>query len=1050
MDFNFNFSMNEIESKILKFWKDNKCFEKSNELSKNKKRYTFYDGPPFATGLPHYGHILAGTVKDIVTRYQYQHDKHVDRRFGWDCHGLPVEFEIDKKLGINQKSQILEMGIDKYNAECKSIVMKFSNEWKDTVEKMGRWVDFDNGYKTMDRSFMASVWYIFSQLYKKGFIYRGYRVMPFSSGCMTTLSNSEAKSNYKEVKDISVVVSFPLKTPLFDKEVSLLAWTTTPWTLPSNCGLIINKNFEYQIFEINKKYYVMLSNKIDEWFKKDVIKHESFKGEILLNLEYEQPFEYFEELRNRGFFRVLEGNFVSDQDGTGIVHAAPAFGEEDYNCFVENKLIKQNDMVPCPIDENGRFTEEVEDFKGIYIKDADKKIIDFLKEKILIQKKIIHNYPFCWRSETPLIYKLVPSWFIRVSDSVDKLVKNNEMINWIPKNIKYKKFGHWLENAKDWAFSRTRFWGTPIPIWANEDFSEILCVESADELSKLSGREISDLHMEFIDDIVLTVNGKSLRRIPEVFDCWFESGSMPYGQNNWPFKETDKFDLNLLEQEIDENNNLINQEVIYYDNKKLENFPADFIGEGIDQTRGWFYTLHVISTLLFDKPAFKNVIVNGIVLAENNKKMSKKDKNYPDPNIVMRSYGADSLRMYLVSSPVVEADNLTFREDGVKDVSKSLIIPWMNILKFYNESAPEKSEQELELDSWIKHSFNSFVSSVSSLMDKYELSKVQGLALKFIDDLSNWYLRIHREEIRAGNTRVLSDILKGFSVVLAPFVPFFSEYCYQCVLSIKARSNKKETKEIQSVHFEIYPKVNKIMTHSFNKSKEIIDTIRYLRDKHTISLKTPLKEVRIISETSFLNEVEKYANTIIKECHLLNLKFINEKEVKELKIEYKAKPCFENLKKDEKSMGKNIKMIKNLNQEEIKALNNANLSETMFDIKRENVLIEKNVSYPTGLCKAMKEYVILIDDTIDNEVIEKKTAREFNSFIQKLRKSCGLKIEDSVNVEIANEFVKKATLKFYSINFSTQGKIVSPCEDETRQDLFTFENKKFKVILRTQ
>lgn len=504
MKFDNNISINEIEAKILQFWKDNKCFEKSNELSKNRKKYTFYDGPPFTTGLPHFGHILSGTVKDIITRYAYQQGYHVDRRFGWDCHGLPVEFEIDKILGINQKSEILEMGINKYNAECKSIVMKYSSEWKGTVEKMGRWVDFDNGYKTMDLDFMTSVWYIFSILYAKGYVYRGYRVMPFSTGCMTTLSNSEAKSNYKIVNDNSVVVAFPLKDKLFDKSVYLLAWTTTPWTLPSNCGLIINFEMDYQLFKMN----VMSSSRIIEYFKDNVELLDIYKGKKLVGLQYEQPFPYFENHRADGFFKVLVGNFVSEDEGTRIVHAAPAFGEEDYNCFVDNKLIRQNDLVPCPVDENGRFTSEVSDFVGIYVKDADKQIIKFLKDKILLTKQISHSYPYCWRSEKPLIYKLVPSWFIRVSDSTDKLLENNEKIKWVPSEIKHKKFGLWLSNAKDWAFSRTRFWGTPIPLWVSDDFSEILCVNSAEELSKLSGREITDLHMEFIDDIVLEKNGK--------------------------------------------------------------------------------------------------------------------------------------------------------------------------------------------------------------------------------------------------------------------------------------------------------------------------------------------------------------------------------------------------------------------------------------------------------------------------------------------------------------------------------------------------------------
>lgn len=1041
MKFDSNLSINDIETKILKFWKDTKCFKKSNELSKNKKKYTFYDGPPFATGLPHFGHILAGTVKDVITRYQYQHNKRVDRRFGWDCHGLPVEFEIDKNLGISVKQEILEMGIDKYNAECKSIVMKHSSEWKDTVEKMGRWVDFDNSYKTMDLSFMTSVWYVFSQLYKKGYVYRGYRVMPFSTGCMTTLSSSEAKSNYKMVNDLSAVVEFPLKSKLFDKKVSILAWTTTPWTLPSNCGLVVNKDFDYQIFEIDHKFYCMLPNRIQDFNKKEVILHELFKGELLIGLEYEQPFNYFEEYRRCGFFKIIGGSFVSSTDGTGIVHAAPAFGEDDYNCFVENNLIKQNDLVPCPVDENGKFTAEVFDYKGIYVKDADKLIIKHLKEKIFCVKQISHNYPFCWRSEKPLIYRLVSSWFIKVSDSVDKLIKNNEIINWVPKDIKHKKFGKWLSNAKDWAFSRSRFWGTPIPLWVSDDYSEILCVESAEELEKLSGKKITDLHMEFIDDIILTKNGKTLRRIPEVFDCWFESGCMPYAQHSWPFRKVDNLNCEEIRHHFHDSDN-----TLVYENKILENFPADFIGEGIDQTRGWFYTLHVISTLLFDKPAFKNVIVNGIVLAENGKKMSKKDKNYPDPNIVMKTFGADSLRMYLISSPVVEADNLLFKEDGVKDVSKLLIIPWMNVLKFYTTSLQKRNDcEKLELDNWINYTFNEFLSSVSNYMNNYQLSKVCGLAYKFLDNLSNWYLRIHREEIRSGNTKILFNILKKFSVIMSPFAPFFSEYSFQCLLS--SQQNEKSS-SINSVHFQMYPEAQDSGDNSFENAKDIIDAIRYLRDKHTISLKTPLKEVKIISDELFMKDAAKFSNTIIRECHVFNLIFVKESEVPELKIEYKAKPCFEYLKKDLKTMNDKIKIINKLTQSEIRDLAFLDLSEEKYNVKRENILIEKKATFPTGLCFASNKFVILVDNTIDDNVLEKKLAREFNSFIQKLRKSCGLKMNDTVNVEVDSEKIKQITKKFYPINFSTEGQIVSPIDSDAQIDVFSYEGQELKVILR--
>lgn len=1017
----------QIENDILTLWRTNKCFEKSNEISIGKKSFTFYDGPPFATGLPHYGHILSGTIKDVVTRYKYQQGFHVDRRFGWDCHGLPVEYEIDKMLKLTNRKQIEEMGIDVYNAHCRSIVMKYSNQWKQTVERMGRWVDFENGYKTMDLKFMSSVWFIFKMLFDSGLVYRGYKVMPFSTACMTPLSNHEVSQNYKTVNDPSIVIAFPLLNIFKNKKVNLLAWTTTPWTLPSNCGLVVNNDYEYVIFEMRGKNYIMLKSRIECFFKDKYKIIEKIKGNELVGLEYEQPFNYFEDMRKDGFFKVLGDTFVKDDSGTGIVHSAPGFGEEDYDCFVRNDLIKANDQVPCPIDENGKIILPVSDFLGMNFKESDKHIIKHLKDKILYVSQISHSYPFCWRSETPLIYKLVPTWFIKVTENIPNLLKNNNLINWIPEDVKFKRFHNWLANAKDWAISRNRFWGTPIPLLVSDDFSEILCIESAEELSKLSGKKVKDIHREFIDDIVIIHKGKTLRRIPEVFDCWFESGSMPYAQNNWPFCLKNNLNMNSLKEEM---NNLLNQvennnnkstdkNIIMYKNYILKNFPADFIGEGIDQTRGWFYTLHVISTLLFNKPAFINVIVNGIVLAKDGKKMSKKEKNYPDPNLVFDKYGADSLRMYLISSPVVEAQDLKFKEEGVNEILKTVIIPWSNVLKFYHESIKKIiSSKKIELDDWIMNKFNEFLTNVVITMDKYELCKVLGFALKFIDDISNWYVRIYRKEIREGHNSILKDLLLKFSIIMAPFMPFYSEYSFQTLIS--------KNSIFKSVHYEKYPEKFKSKNDSFDSAKDVILAIRSLRELNNISLKTPLKEVTVITNKTEWEKIDKYKNIILRECNVLNFFLKNETEISNFEIKIKIKPYFENLKKDLKTINKKTKIINNLKKDQINKLTQSSIFVDDIEICQADVLIEKEANWSLGICKAFNNFILLIDNTMDENILRMKEAREFNSWLQKFRKEIKLKIEDSVFVEIDDDDLILACLESgFDMIFGTDGKFIA-------------------------
>lgn len=1009
--FRKNISFPQAEEEIIRFWKENDSFGQCIEQAKDRQPFIFYDGPPFATGLPHYGHILSGTIKDVIGRFWHQQGFKVDRRFGWDCHGLPVEYEIDKKLNITDRRQVLEMGIDKYNEECRSIVMKYSSEWEAIVIRMGRWVDFRRGYKTMDRSFMESTWFIFKQLWDRNKIYRGYKVMPFSTACKTPLSNFEAHQNYKEVSDPSVLVAFPLLEQFRGREVCLVAWTTTPWTLPSNCGLVVNKDFKYDIFEYKGKHYAIHTNRVSYYFK-DVEIVDSCSGRDLVGLEYSQPFDFFESLRAKGFFRVISADFVSDSDGTAIVHCAPAFGEEDYKVFVSQGLIRENDQVPCPVDENGCFT--LGKYKGIYVKDLDKIILQDIKERVLVNGRAVHSYPFCWRSDTPLIYKLVPNWFIKVRESRGSLLKNNEPINWVPKDIKYKRFHNWLAQARDWAVSRNRFWGTPLPIWVTKNYEDMICIGSVSELESLSGRQVEDLHRQYIDDVTITKDGKVYRRVDEVLDCWFESGSMPFSQDHWPFCLGEGIEKGLSKVSLGGKNGFLAK----------EGFPAQFIGEGLDQTRGWFYTLHVISSLLFDKPAFENVIVNGIVLAEDGKKMSKRLKNYPDPNEIFTKYGADSLRMYLISSPVVEAENLRFSESGVREIMKVLLIPWYSSLSFLMDC--ERADSGTEMDGWITTSFNNFCFNVSSSVKSYKLSGVLEYALKFIDDLSNWYIRINRRSIRSG-ANLLASLLQDFSIVMAPFTPFFSEYCYRSVLGAKSS---------ESVHHCSYP-VTSPSAHPFEKAKDVIEGIRQMREKLKLKVKRPIKSAKVVCSKDFRDTLAGFTRVIQSECNLLEITFEDESN---FTLKTTVKPFFESLKQYRDTMKAKIDIIRSLSESQISEVLKGSVEINGLEIRKADVLLVKEFIGVKN-SEIFGEFGLVIDDEINDAIIELADAREFYSFIQKLRKNSGLSADDRVCIRISNDYIKSVVSKKYSdVIFGDNGSKVA-------ESKYLFKNEALPVDL---
>lgn len=998
-----NINFPEEEEKILKFWNDIDAFQTSLKISEGRPRYTFYDGPPFATGLPHYGHILAGTIKDIVTRYATQNGFYVERRFGWDCHGLPVEFEIDKLLDIKGPEDVEKMGIAVYNAECRKIVMRYSKEWRFIVNRLGRWIDFDNDYKTLYPSFMESVWYMFRQLYLKGMVYKGYKVMPFSTACSTPLSNFEVGQNYKEVNDPAVIVAFPL---LEDPNVSLIAWTTTPWTLPSNLSLCVNADMDYVKIKDNstERIYIMMEARLEALFKnpKEYTVLEKFQGKTLKGKQYKPLFRYFEQMREKtGCFQVMCDNYVTSESGTGIVHQAPYFGEDDYRVCFENGLITKEMSSICPVDSCGRFTEEVKDFQGLYVKDADKQIIKWLKSegRLVHQGTVLHSYPFCWRSDTPLIYKAVPSIFIRVAEVAPKLLECNQETYWVPDFVKEKRFANWLRDARDWAVSRNRYWGTPIPLWVSDDGQEVVCVGSREQLEELTGVYVEDLHRENIDHLTIpSTQGKGvLRRVPEVFDCWFESGCMPYAQVHFPFENKEIF---------------------------LNNFPADFIAEGIDQTRGWFYTLLVLSTILFGKPPFKNLIVNGLVLAEDGSKMSKRKKNYPDPIGIVNNFGADALRLYLINSPVVRAETLKFKEEGVREILKDVFLPWYNAYRFLMQNVERLEREEgikflydeavvkpstNYMDSWILSFTQSLVKFVREEMAAYHLYTVIPRLVKFVDQLTNWYVRMNRKRLKGDGgvqdcmyaLETLFSVLFTMTKVMASFIPFLTEHMYQNLRHLVAV--KKDSKvDTRSVHFLLFPKVQENLIKpdvekAVLRMQSVIELGRVVRDRKTLPLKYPLKEiVAIHKDSEALNDVKSLEPYILEELNVRQLTITNNKE--KYGVHLSAEPDHRQLgtkyKKEYKDL---ITAIKSLTDEQLSRYQETGTVEVLGNTLTEGELhlMYKFDSKSSGSSSSYEAHsddqiLVLLDVTPDQSMLDEGIAREVVNRIQKLRKKAHL------------------------------------------------------------
>jgi len=993
------------EESIVKFWNERSVFEKSISQREGSPEFVFYDGPPFATGLPHFGHFVPGTIKDIFPRYKTMRGYRVERRFGWDCHGLPVENLIEKELGLNSKTDIEKYGVAEFNEACRAAVLRYVKEWRQIVTRLGRWVDFDHDYKTMEPDYMESIWWVIKSLWDKGLIYEGHYILPYCPRCSTVLSNHELSlGGYRDVHDPAISVRFKItEVPATSSDPDLasltndssyfVAWTTTPWTLPSNLALALGPDIDYVCVIDGSDRYILAESRLGAYYKNPESLQLAWKkkGSELAGIRYEPLFPYFASLREKGAFVTVLGGHVTTEDGSGIVHTAPGFGEDDYE-------VLRGTGIPtvCPIDAECKFTDEVPDYKGIFVKDSDKAIMERLKSegKLIKRDQILHAYPHCWRCGSPLIYRAISSWFVKIEPVKAPMLRANKSVYWVPSHIRDGRFGKWLENARDWAISRNRYWGNPIPVWKCDDCGKTVCVGSRAELAALGGDVPVDIHKHFIDKVTLPCScGGTMHRIPEVLDCWFESGSMPYAQNHYPFENKEKFEAH---------------------------FPADFICEGLDQTRGWFYTLTVLAAALFDKPAFKACVVNGLVLAEDGKKMSKSLRNYTDPSQVMDKFGADALRLFLMNSAVTKAEDLCYSDDGVKEVLKSVIIPLWNAYSFFVTYANidgfqadsfDCSDAENPLDKWILSVCEKLVADVTEGLEAYDLQASIGPMVEFVDSLNNWYIRRSRRRFwksendadKKSAYKTLYRVLRRLTLVMAPVIPFVTETIYQ---------NLKLEHEPESVHLAAWPAAeeryrNPNLERDMRVARQAVSMGRALRVASDLKIRQPLASVQLITRQAEERDVLSRMEDILREE--LNVKNVVIHDEEQDLVEYHAKANFRVLGKE---FGPEMKdaatriaalgkadIVKILNAEPV-SLTLASGRVVNLDTARVEIVREEK----PGL-KVLNEgtLTIALDTTITPELLYEGYVRDLIRGVQNARKDAGLEVTDRIVLTLGGD-----------------------------------------------
>ena len=979
-----------IERSVLDRWNKEGTFRQSITARPENDEYVFYDGPPFANGLPHHGHLLTGYVKDVVPRYQTMRGKRVDRRFGWDCHGLPAEMETEQELGVSGRAAITEFGIETFNASCRESVLKYTSEWQETVTRQARWVDFENDYKTMDLSYMESVMWAFKQLWDKGLIYKAFRVMPYSWGAETPLSNFEIRLDdaTRPRQDPAITVWFQLKEPEISElsaglPTRLLAWTTTPWTLPSNLALAVGPEIEYVLVEALNARWILSSDCLDKYSEQlpnyKII--QTLTGSSLVGLSYEPIFDFFADRDDA--FRVLPADFVDTSEGTGVVHMAPGFGEDD-QLVCEANEIEIRDAVP--VDDQGRFTDKVKNWSNENVFDANPQIIQHLKDlgKVLRHDTYEHNYPHCWRTDTPIIYKAISSWYVEVTKIRGRLQEINQEINWVPDHVKDGRFGQWLAGARDWSISRNRFWGSPIPVWVsdNPDYPRTDVYGSLDELEADFGVRPDDLHRPFIDDLTRPnpddpSGNSTMRRVPEVLDCWFESGSMPFAQVHYPFENKDWFE---------------------------EHFPADFIVEYINQTRGWFYTLHVLAGALFDRPAFQNVICHGILLAEDGNKLSKRLRNYTEPTEIFDSQGSDALRWYLMSTNIVRGGDTRISDTGIDDVTRQVLIPIWNAYSFFtlyanvdDHQAAVRVDSSHLLDRYLLAKTRSLVASTTLALDAYDLPGAASEIQLFIDALNNWYIRRSRDRFwgpegggqgdpEAYDT--LYTVLTIFTRIAAPFLPMIMDEIYGGLTNG------------DSVHLEPWPSVEELpedsgLVQRMDQIREAASTALRLREDAGLRVRLPLTSVTVAGKNA--PELKEVTDLLAEEINVHNVILTDEiGDFATMTLKPNGNILGPRLGSD---VQKVFVAAKEGNWSFLED-NSVEIAGHILESHEYDMALEPADPTTTASLKS-NDAVVILDTKVTPELEAEGSARDLIRTIQQARKDADLEVTDRITVEVS-------------------------------------------------